>query len=143
MSGWAVSRPTTAASSKTPALPRPASIKSKLYRILPPNKERTMGISASDVVPFTQARANLSDLADQVKAGAEKIITKNGESYVALIDADRLDYYHRLERERIHLLLIDDARRGLEDIAAGRTHDADAAIAKLQKRRKDAAKRRG
>ncbi len=102
-----------------------------------------MGISASDVVPFTQARANLSDLADQVKAGAEKIITKNGESYVALIGADRLDYYHRLERERIHLLLIDDARRGLEDIAAGRTHDADAAIAKLQKRRKDAAKRRG
>ncbi len=94
-----------------------------------------MGISASDVVPFTQARANLSELADQVKAGAEKIITKNGESYVALIDADRLDYYHRLERERIHLLLIDDARRGMEDIAAGRTQDADAAIAQLQKRR--------
>ena len=94
-----------------------------------------MGISASDVVPFTQARATLSDLAEQVKAGAEKIITKNGESYVALIDADRLDCYHRLERERIHLLLIDDARRGLEDIAAGRTQDADAAIAQLQKRR--------
>jgi len=94
-----------------------------------------MSISASDVVPFTQARANLSELADQVKAGAEKIITKNGESYVALIDADRLDYYHRLERERIHLLLIDDARRGLEDIAAGRTHDADDAIALRQKRR--------
>ena len=94
-----------------------------------------MAFTASDVVPLTQARANLSELADQVKAGAEKIITKNGESYVALIDADRLDYYHRLERERIHLLLIDDARRGLEDIAAGRTHDADAAIAKLQQRR--------
>ena len=94
-----------------------------------------MSISASDVVPFTQARANLSELADQVKAGAEKIITKNGESYVALIDADRLDYYHRLERERIHLLLIDDARRGLDDIAAGRTRNADDAIALLQKRR--------
>ena len=108
-----------------------------------------MGIYASDVVPFTQARANLSELAEQVKAGAEKIITKNGESYVALIDADRLDYYHRLERERIHLLLIDDARRGLEDIAAGRTHEADTAIAKLQQRRSAAAtaakpsKRRG
>jgi len=50
-----------------------------------------MGFSASDVVPFTQARAHLSELADQAKAGAEKIITKNGESYVALIDADRLD----------------------------------------------------
>ncbi len=97
-----------------------------------------MGISASDVVPFTQARATLSDLAEQVKAGAEKIITKNGESYVAIIDAERLDYYHRLERERIHLLLIDDARKGLADIAAGRTLDADAAIAGLQERRANA-----
>ena len=94
-----------------------------------------MRISASDVVPFTQARANLSELADQAKAGAEKIITKNGASYVALIDADRLDYYHRLERERIHLLLIDDAQRGLADITAGHTYEADATIAKLQQRR--------
>ena len=99
-----------------------------------------MGISASDVVPFTQARAKLSELADQVKAGAEKIITKNGESYVALIDAERLDYYHRLERERIHLLLIDDAKRGLADIAAGRTFEADGAIGKIQQRRAASAK---
>jgi len=99
-----------------------------------------MGFSASDVVPFTQARANLSELAEQAKAGAEKIITKNGESYVALIDADRLDYYHRLERERIHLLLIDDANRGLADIAAGRIYDADGAIGQLQKRRTAATK---
>jgi prevent-host-death family protein len=99
-----------------------------------------MGFSARDVVPFTQARANLSELADQAKAGAEKIITKNGESYVALIDADRLDYYHRLERERIHLLLIDDARRGLADITAGRTFEADGALSQLQMRRAAAAK---
>lgn len=94
-----------------------------------------MGFNSRDVVPFTQARANLSELAEQVKAGAEKIITKNGESYVALIDSDRLDYYHRLERERIHLLLIEDARRGLEDVVAGRTQEAGAAIAALQRRR--------
>lgn len=107
-----------------------------------------MGFSVADVVPFTQARANLSELADQAKAGAEKIITKNGESYVALIDAARLDYYHQLERERIHLLLIDDARRGLADIEAGRVTEGDAAIAKLQQRRTaattaKAAKKRG
>jgi antitoxin (DNA-binding transcriptional repressor) of toxin-antitoxin stability system len=102
-----------------------------------------MGFSASDVVPFTQARSNLSELADQAKAGAEKIITKNGQSYVALIDADRLDYYHRLERERVHLLLIDDARRGLADIAAGRTFEADATLAQLQLRRKTAVKPSG
>jgi len=104
-----------------------------------------MGFSARDVVTFTQARADLSELAVQAKAGAEKIITKNGESYVALIDADRLDYYHRLERERIHLLLIDDAQRGLADIAAGRTYAADAALAQRQRRAKTgkAARKRG
>ena len=99
-----------------------------------------MSIAAKDVVPFTQARAKLSELADEVKAGNEKVITKNGESYVALIDADRLDYYHRLERERIHLLLLEDVKRGLADIAAGRTEDADAAIAHHQQQRKATAK---
>lgn len=94
-----------------------------------------MGFSARDVVAFTQARANLSELAEQAKAGAEKIITKNGESYVALIDADRMDYYHRLERERIHRLLLEDARRGLADITVSRTLPANAAIAEIQQRR--------
>lgn len=105
----------------------------------------TRAFSTRDVVPLSQARAHLSELADQVKAGAEKIVTKNGESYVALIDAKRLDYYHQLERERIHLLLLDDARRGLEDIAAGRTEDADAALARLQQRRteKSSGRKRG
>lgn len=101
-----------------------------------------MSIAAKDVVPFTQARAKLSELADEVKTGAEKVITKNGESYVALIDADRLDYYHRLERERIHLLLLEDVKRGLADIAAGRTEDADTALARLQRQRKVAGKTR-
>ena len=94
-----------------------------------------MAISASDVVPLSYARANISELADEVKAGAEKIITKNGESYVALIDAQRLDYYHRLEREHIHLLLIDAAAQGLEDVAAGRVRNARGAIAALKRRR--------
>ena len=94
-----------------------------------------MGISVRDVVAFSQARANLSDLAEQVKAGAEKIITKNGESYVALIDADRLDYYHRLERERIHLFLVDEIGKGLDDVAAGRVKNARQTIQKLRKQR--------
>jgi prevent-host-death family protein len=94
-----------------------------------------MAIAAKDVIPFTKARAKLSELADEVKEGSEKVITKNGESYVALIDADRLDYYHRLERERIHLLVLEDVKRGLADIVAGRTEDADTAIARLQQQR--------
>lgn len=98
-----------------------------------------MTIAAADVIPLTQARATLSDLADQVKAGAEKIITKNGESYVALIDSDRLDYYHRLEQERIHLVLLDDVDRGLADVAAGRTRDAREALGELKRAAKRSA----
>lgn len=94
-----------------------------------------MSISVHDVVPFSQARASLSELAEQVKAGAEKIITKNGESYVALIDSDRLDYYHRLERERIHLLLLDEASKGLDDVAAKRVKDARQTIQRLKRNR--------
>jgi antitoxin (DNA-binding transcriptional repressor) of toxin-antitoxin stability system len=90
-------------------------------------------------VPFSQARSNLSELAEQVKAGAEKIITKNGESYIAMIDAQKLDYYHRLERARIHLLLIDEASKGLADVEAGRVTDARSALSKLKKRRAAAA----
>lgn len=94
-----------------------------------------MAFSARDVVPLSQARATLSELADQVKAGSEKIITKNGESYVALIDAQRLDYYHQLERERIHLLLIKDAMDGLDDVIAGKVSDARTALSAIKRRR--------
>ena len=94
-----------------------------------------MGISSSDVIPLSHARANFSELAEEVKAGSEKIITKNGESYIALIDANRLDYYHQLERERIHLLLIDEASKGLDDVAAGKVKDARSAIQAIKRRR--------
>jgi prevent-host-death family protein len=94
-----------------------------------------MSISASDVISLSQARANLSELADQVKAGAEKIVTKNGESYIAIIDAKRLDYYHQLERERIHLLLIEDAGKGLADVSAAKVKDARSTISAIKRRR--------
>ena len=94
-----------------------------------------MTFSVNDVIPLSQARANLSELADQVKAGAEKLITKNGEGYVALIDSQRLAYYHQLERERIHLLLIDEASKGLDDVASGKVKDARSALAAMKRRR--------
>ncbi len=99
-----------------------------------------MAFTASDVVPLSQARATLSELAEQVKAGAEKIITKNGESYVAIIDAKRLDYYHRLEQERIHLLILGDVVKGLADVETGKVNDARSAISALKLKRKRAAK---
>lgn len=94
-----------------------------------------MGISTRDVIALSQARSNFSELAEAVKAGSEKVITKNGESYVAVIDADRLDYYHQLERAHIHLLLIDEIERGVGDIEAGGTTDARSTLKKLKKQR--------
>jgi len=94
-----------------------------------------MAISVSDVVPLSQARAHFSEMAEEVRLGAEKIVTKNGEAFIAVIDAKRLDYYHQLERERIHLLLINEAAKGLDDVAAGHTQDARAALTAIQKRR--------
>jgi prevent-host-death family protein len=94
-----------------------------------------MGISKNNAVSLAQVRARFSKLIQEVKAGAEKIITKDGEPYVALIDAERLDHYHRLARERIHLPLIDEARKGLDDVAAGRVKHARGAIRSFKHRR--------
>ncbi len=80
-----------------------------------------MAISSKDIISLTRARAKLTELCDEVSQGHEKIITKNGESCAALIDAKRLDHYHRLEREHIHLTLLEEALRGLDDLHTGHT----------------------
>jgi prevent-host-death family protein len=81
-----------------------------------------MSISSKDIIPLTRARSKLTELCAQVRREhGEKILTKNGESYAALIDAERLDYYHRLEREHVHITLLEEALRGIEDVSAGRT----------------------
>lgn len=80
-----------------------------------------MAIRSDDIVPLNKLRASFTALAEEVRAGREKIITRNGESYVALVDARQLDRYHQLESAQLHLTLLDDAAAGLEDIRAGRT----------------------
>lgn len=80
-----------------------------------------MTISSKDIVPLTRARAKLAELCEEVRREQrEKILTKNGESCAALIDAERLDYYHRLEREHVHLTLLEEALQGMEDVKKGR-----------------------
>ena len=80
-----------------------------------------MALRTSDIVPISEARARLTELAeDVVKNGAEKVLTKNGASYVALVDARQLDRYHALEAEHAHLLMAAAAIDGLEDALAGR-----------------------
>jgi len=79
-----------------------------------------MALRASDVVPISEARARLTELSeDVVGSGAEKVLTKNGASYVALIDARRLDYYHALEAEHAKLVLAEDAITGLREALSG------------------------
>jgi len=81
-----------------------------------------MAISPKDIVSLSHARARLTQLCEEVRAQhGEKIITKNGESCAALIDAERLGYYHRLEREHIHLGLLQEALKSLDDLASGKT----------------------
>ncbi|MCX7192679.1 MAG: type II toxin-antitoxin system Phd/YefM family antitoxin [Proteobacteria bacterium] len=85
-----------------------------------------MSLRTSDIVPISEARARLTELADEVVgAGAEKVLTKNGMSFIALVDARKLDYYHALEDEHAGLVLLDEAQIGLQQLLAGRrvTHD--------------------
>jgi len=79
-----------------------------------------MAFKASDIVPISEARARLTELAeDVVGSGSEKVLTKNGASYVALVDARRLDYYHALEAEHANLVLAEDAITGLREALKG------------------------
>ena len=85
-----------------------------------------MGFSTQDVVPISDARARLTELSDEVVAGAEKLLTKNGAAYVAIVDAKKLDYYHTLEEEHAGLILLNEAEVGLRQILAGnRVSNAD------------------
>lgn len=85
-----------------------------------------MSITTQDLVPIGEARARLTQLAEDVVAGAEKLLTKNGVAYVALVDAKKLDYYHALEEEHASLVLLTEAEAGLREVLAGhRVSNAD------------------
>lgn len=78
-----------------------------------------MRFTSQDVVPISEARARLTELADDVVSGAEKLLTKNGAAYVAIVDARKLDYYHALEEEHASLVLLTEAEAGLHEALAG------------------------
>lgn len=79
-----------------------------------------MSFNALDIVPISEARARLTELSDEVVGGAEKLLTKNGSAYVALVDAKKLDYYHALEEEHASLTLLTEAEIGLREVLAGK-----------------------
>jgi PHD/YefM family antitoxin component YafN of YafNO toxin-antitoxin module len=82
-------------------------------------------LSTKDIIPISRARARLTELADDVsKSGQEKVFTRNGESYVALITADQLDDYRRF-KEAEHLSMLKALVEAAQDIEAGRVHGWD------------------
>jgi len=46
-------------------------------------------------------------------------LTKNGASYVAIVDARKLDCCHALEEEHASLVLLDEAAIGLRQVFDG------------------------
>lgn len=84
-----------------------------------------MSIRTRNVVPVREASSRLTELAEDVVAGAEKTLTRNGSACVAIVDARKLDYYHALEAEHGRLVMLDDAGKGLRDALAGRVQSED------------------
>lgn len=101
-----------------------------------------MAITSEDIVPLNKVRASLTALAEEVRNGREKIITRNGESFVALVDARQLDYYHKLEREVQQLGLMHDVVDGLKRIRAGETGAKPEEAKRRLQRKVDAARGR-
>ena len=91
-----------------------------------------MALPTSDVVPISEARVRLTELAEEVVGeGAEKVLTKNGSSFVAIVDARKLDYYHALEEEHASLVLLDEAETGLRELLAGKRVSTDELMSAL------------
>ena len=59
-----------------------------------------MNLALDDIVPISQARARLTELADQVATqGRPKLFTRNGTGYVALVTASELEELERFRAE--------------------------------------------
>ncbi len=81
--------------------------------------------ATEDIISISRARARLTELADAVsKSGQEKVFTKNGESYVALITAGQLDDLRRY-REAEHLSMLKALVEAAEDIESGQVYTWD------------------
>jgi prevent-host-death family protein len=93
-----------------------------------------MTVYSRDIVPLSAARSRFSELADEARAGDDKIITKNGEAYVALIDVKKLEYFQQLDLQQQERDKAVDVLRGLEDVEAGRVLDERAFKSSLKKR---------
>ena len=80
-----------------------------------------MHFFSTDVVPITSARARLTEIAAEVVAsGQPKVLTRNGESYVAVVGVADLDEFQRL-RAADHMRNLHDLSRAAREVAAGKS----------------------
>ena len=83
-----------------------------------------MDMNSTDVVPITCAGARLTEIAAEVVAsGQPKVLTRNGESYVAVVGVADLDEYQRL-RAADHMHNLHDLARAASEMAAGKSMPA-------------------
>jgi prevent-host-death family protein len=99
-----------------------------------------MQIALSNIVPISQARARLTELADEVATdGRPKLFTRNGTGYVALIGANELEELENF-RNAAHAANLKAVTNALPEIQSGtgksvsefRAH-AQARVKKLHK----------
>ena len=85
-----------------------------------------MHVFSTDVVPITSARARLTKIAAEVVAsGQPKVLTRNGESYVAVVGIADLDEFQRL-RAAEHMRNLHDLARAAREAAEGKAMSAAA-----------------
>ncbi|MGF6634116.1 antitoxin (DNA-binding transcriptional repressor) of toxin-antitoxin stability system [Paraburkholderia sp. MM5496-R1] len=102
-----------------------------------------MPIRVQDMVPISEACSRLAELAEDVVAGAEKFLTKDGSAYVAIVDARKLNYYHALEAEHGRLVLLHDAEEGLKSGLADKVQSEEEFQKSLRRFSSDAGRFRG
>jgi prevent-host-death family protein len=84
-----------------------------------------MLLQPEDIIPISQARAKLTQLADEVATqGRHKVLTRNGESYVAIVTAGELE---ELEQFRAQQRVVEMQAfiAAAQDIEAGRVYSGE------------------
>src|ERR1700759_2823924 len=71
-------------------------------------------------VNLSDASSQLAGLAENAVKGVEILLMKDGASYVAIVDAQKLDYYRALEADHRQRILRGEAENGRQDAVAGK-----------------------
>ena len=78
-----------------------------------------MTLRASDIIPSARLEHASPNWPKTWWVAVPKVLTKNGSSYVALVDA-KSSTYHALELEHAGLVLLTEAETALGQVIAGK-----------------------